>query len=322
MDEPYMYRTRFRFRLEKMLDIVEKEKTIIVDGHEITISPQLPDVNISDSNWLVMNATGFSDKARAENFGEKLKLACETLSASMRLGLDSGKDLPTSGYGSLVKEKVKETSGIVLRDNVHGLDIFEDSPNIRIGHISGIGVVRSSGKAFVDEINNFYNEVESASAITKDIVLLLNYALLRPDPVARIVFAFSAVEMLGQDEKWSENQEKLIKIIADLVFTQNVGSEEEKIEVADAIKKGLHRLSLRQGVFRLFEILGLSDLKKRWDLLYKERSTLVHGVAPRPGVDYSDFSHRSLSLCGHVLLTVVAQEVPSANSFIAKYYPI
>jgi hypothetical protein len=305
-----------------MLNISERERSFDVEGYKVTISPQLPNVDISDSEWLIMNVRGFKSREEAEKFSNKLKFACETLSVSVRLGLDSGRNLTTSGFGKLAKEKVQENSGIVLRDNIHGLDVFEDNPNIRIAHISGTETVRASGEIFLGGVNVFFNEVEAASDKTRDIVLLLNYALMRPDPVAQIVFAFSAVEMLGQEEKWTPNQAQLIETLSQLVLKQSIGTTKERDEVSDAIRKGLYRLSLRQGVFRLLDRLDLGNLKKEWDKLYSERSILVHGLAPRPGVDYAGFAHRALSFCGHVLLTAVSQEVPSAKEYIEKFYSI
>ena len=93
-----------------------------------------------------------------------------------------------------------------------------------------------------------------------------------------------------------------------------------KDEVADAIRKSLHRLTLRQGVFRLLDRLGLTHWKKRWDDLYAERSTLVHGLAPQTGADYGDLAHRTVSLCGQILLKAVAAEIPQAARHVARMY--
>ena len=96
------------------------------------------------------------------------------------------------------------------------------------------------------------DQVERASQKTKDIVLLLNYALLRPDPVSQIVCAFSAVEMLGQDQQaWNAHQKKLLDALALEAQGSELASCDERAEVADAIRKGMYKLSLRQGVLRL-----------------------------------------------------------------------
>ena len=97
------------------------------------------------------------------------------------------------------------------------------------------------------------------------------------------------------------------------------GTDAERQEVADAIRKSLHRLTLRQGV-RLLDRLGLANLKTAWDNLYAERSTLVHGLAPQPGAEYGDLAHRTISLCGQILLKAVAAEIPMANRHVTRFY--
>jgi hypothetical protein len=77
---------------------------------------------------------------------------------------------------------------------------------------------------------------------------------------------------------------------------------------------------LRQGVFRLLDRLGLQHLKKSWDDLYAERSTLVHGLAPQPGADYGDLAHRTVSLCGQILLKAAAAEIPQADRHVTRMY--
>jgi len=184
------------------------------------------------------------------------------------------------------------------------------------------GTVLSPYNPFLSDLARLYEEVENISQTTKDIILLLNYALMRPDPVAKIVFSFSAVEMLGQNESWNNNQRSLIKVLACLARENKIGTENEREEVAMAIEKGLHKLSLRQGVFRLLSSLHLEHLKKDWDKLYSKRSSLVHGLAPKLGVDYSDLAHKSVGLCGQILLSAISQEIPSANNHIDKLYKL
>jgi hypothetical protein len=150
----------------------------------------------------------------------------------------------------------------------------------------------------------------------------MNYALTRSDPVAMIVFAISAVEMLGQDEIWSDAQRQLLANLADAAGKSSVGSVQERNEVAEAIRRSFHRLSLRQGVIRLLASLDLNHLKRTWDEVYGERSTLVHGLAPKPGIDYGDLASRTMSLCGHILLTAVAREVVGADKHLDKFYPV
>ncbi len=314
------YRVRFRFRLEKKLNIVEKEYRFDVQNRLVILSSPLPDVDISDSEWLVMNVRGFDCQEKADAFARSLKSACEVSSVAARLGIDSGTDLPTSGFGQVVKDQVREQSGLILRDNVHGLDVFIDDPNVRIAHFSATATVRASPDRFLGGLDELFEPFEKASQRTKEIVLLLNYALLRPEPVAQIVFAFSAVEMLGQDADWSSDQRRMLNELAASASNMKIGSVTEREEIATAIGKSLYRLSLRQGVMRLLTSLNLPHLKPTWDNLYSERSSLIHGLAPKPGIDYSQLAYRAVSLCGQILLTAIAREVPGVNKHVHMLY--
>lgn len=300
----------------------ETERHLTVAGKEVVLSPQKPDTNISDNQWLIMDARGFQSARDAEEFARKLKASTEFSSAIARLGTNAGIDRPTSGFGKVVKDRIFEEHGLLLRDNVHGIDVFPDDPNTRIAVISGSGTVRSAPDPFLSDIDELYGVVDNASSRSRDIILLMNYALTRTDPVAMIVFAVSAVEMLGQQQKWSVLQGQLLADAASFVERSSIGTVQERSEVADAIRRGTHKLSLRQGVHRLLESLELAHLKGKWDDLYGERSTLVHGLAPQPGIDYSELASRTMSLCGYILLTGVSREVPGANKHLEKLYPV
>jgi hypothetical protein len=315
------YRARLRVRVLKKLNIQETEYRFSVMGQEVVLSPQAPDVPIRDSEWLVLNARGFGSEEQARVFGQRLQSALHLSSAVTRLGVDPGRGLPTSALASHVKEHIAKQTGAKVRDNVHGLDVFVDDPNVVIFTFSGTGTVHANRDPFLAHAAELHADVQGLSEEARDVVLLLNFALMRPEPVAQIVFAVSAVEMLGQDEDWTHSQKTLLGELAGYVMDSKVGADEERAEVAEAVQKGLHRLSLRQGVFRLLDRLKLGHLRKEWDALYAERSSLVHGLAPRPGADYSDLANRTVNLCGHILLTRVAAEVPAVAKHMGTYYP-
>jgi len=316
------YRVRLRFRLLKKLSINEPDCRLTVAGREVVLSAPIPDTPIRDSEWLIMNARGFSRKDEARDFGHNLRSAIELASVSTRLGIDAGRDIATSGLGRFVKDRLAQETGTLARDNIHGLDVFEDDPNVRIFNLNATATIHAMPDPFLPMVADLHAVAASASQRAKDVILLLNFALMRPEPVAQIVFAFSAVEMLGQSESWTDDQNRLLAEVAEAAEKSSTGSADERHEVADAIRKSLHRLTLRQGVLRLLGALGLAHLKKDWDAIYAERSTLVHGLAPRPGADYGDLAFRSVSLCGHILLKAIAADVPAANQYADMFYEL
>ncbi len=320
MTDPSTYRARYRFRVSKKLNVKESEHPFKIGDQEVKLSSGRPEIPISDSNWLVMNTHGFATAEAAAGFARDLRVASELSSAASRMGVDAGIDLPTSSMGQVVKDHLRENHGVLMRDNVHGVDIFEDDPNTRIFSMEAAGTVLMAPSPFLDDLSDFMGHAQRLTQRAQDILLLLNYALMRPEPVAQIVFAISAVEMLGQTEEWTADQRKLINELGLSADRSMIGTNEEREEVASAIRKGLHKLSLRQGVLRLLGSLGLSHLRFKWDSLYGERSTLVHGLAPKPGADYSQLAFRAVSLCGQILLTAVAKEVPGVDRHVGRVY--
>jgi hypothetical protein len=319
MTDTVPWRVRLRFRLQKKIRIDANEHRLQIAGREVVLTPPTPDLKIMDSPWLIMKARGFASEDEARDYGRRLKTALEVSSVAARLGVDTGRNLPTSALGKIVKDALAE-QGARVRDNIHGLDVFPDHPDTRIFNMSATGIVHAAPDPFLSDLDEIVRTAVAPSPRITDVIVLLNYALMRPEPVAQIVFAVSAVESLGQDESWSKDQKQLLRELAVAAEQSATGTDAERREVADAIRKSLHRLTLRQGVFRLLERLGLQHLKKPWDALYAERSTLVHGLAPQPGADYGDLANRTVSLCGQILLKAAAVEIPQADRHVMRMY--
>lgn len=325
MEQEVKYRVRLRFRVQKCHNIGTREHIFSIGGHNATLETQSNadnPVKIADSEWLVINIRSIESKEAAEELAKRLKLAVSLSSIRTWQGVDLGTDVPTAGLGKIIKDNYKQQDGLDVRDNVHGIDVVEDQPNVRYVSFSMKGKVLTNGEVFLKDIDQLLGSVTELTQRAQDIILLLNYALMRPEPVAQIVYAISAVEMLGQTQKWNDNQEIILDDLSKFVFAHSVGTEEDRLEIVTAIGKGIHKLSLRQGVLRLLREHDLEHLKPYWDELYSERSTLVHGLAPRAGVDYSPLAHRAVSLCGYILLKILAKEMPGIDEGTStRYFP-
>jgi hypothetical protein len=314
-----LWRVRLRFRLQSKLRIDANEHRLQIAGHEIVLTPPTRDLKIMESSWLIMNGRGFASEDDARLFGQKLKTALELSSVAARVGVDAGRNVATSRLGKAIKEAIAQ-DGARVRDNIHGLDVFPDHPDTRIFSANVTGTVGVEPDPFLSDLDEIVRTDAATSPRIADIILLLNFALMRQEPEAQIVFALSAVESLGQDESWTKNQKLLLRELAAAAAQSSTGTDSERQEVADAIRKSLHRLTLRQGVFRLLDRIGLPHLKRPWDALYAERSKLVHGLAPQPGADYADLARRTISLCGQILLKAAATEIPQADRHAARMY--
>ncbi|WP_395713590.1 hypothetical protein [Reyranella sp.] len=315
------FRVRFRFRVNVKLNIKTNSHRFNIGMQELTLSAQHPDAMIKDTEWLVMNAVGFGTEDEARNFAFMLKSSAALAAVSSRWGIDCGVDAPTASLSDTIKDAIHKADGTLIRDNVHGIDIFPNDPNVRMFGIQATGVVHKEPEPFLSNLERFINNKGRVSDVTRDAILLLNFALMRAEPVAQIVFSISAVEMIGQ-KAWSENQKTLLQVLARNALESPIGTEDERHEVALAIEKSIHRVSLTQGVSALLASLDLGHLKRKWQKLYAKRSTLIHGLAPRAGVDYNPLAFEAVSLCGHILLKLISREVPGADRDVLTFYSI
>lgn len=322
MNQATIFRARIRFRVAMRFNVTEAEVSLVLVGYRATLSAEKLETAIRDSHWLVLRIYGLESEQVAHEVGGRVKLACDVASVANRLGLDSGSDAATDRAADAVKAHVLQATGVVLRDNVHGLDVYPETPE----SCTLASDVRVEGymnaQPFLSMVEDLSRAPMELSRETRDVVLLLNYALMRSEPESRIVYAFSAVEMLGQNEQWSECQSELLDSLATAARNMTYATAEEREEVAQAIERGAHRLSLRQGVMRLLDRLQLAALRNEWDRLYGRRSELVHGLVPQPGVSYVALADEVVCLCGYILLTAVGKEVPGVMAHRDVHFPV
>ena len=132
---------------------------------------------------------------------------------------------------------------------------------------------------------------------------LLNLAMIADDSRAKIVLAIAAVEGLMRDEKWSDGQRQWF---TDTIESLHAEDDDELGEIADALAtQRMHRISLRQGVFRLLKQNGLQDYRARWDDLYERRSGLFHGTLVLDRHETNRLGTETVKLCVTIVLTIL-----------------
>ncbi|TPJ58529.1 hypothetical protein [Mesorhizobium sp. B2-7-1] len=308
MNKSIGFRVRLRVRIGKPLTTDEISRSVELSGREVTVRSQKKDQPLSQATWIVLSANGFGTEEEAKNFGDRLRLLVEIAALSSRLGTDVGSDRPTSW----LNEEFARSMGLLQADerlapNIHGLLILPDDDKIRFpagemkarvtadpGHL--LGALAELGETLPKDITAVIQGVR-----------VLNLALMNSQPLAQVVLAFSAVEALGQDETWTKAQKALLEGFAEQAEKNASENDQGSLEVAEALRRSLHRIGLRQGVMRVLTRMRLDELKKEWDRLYSLRSGLFHGTL---AVDdkVSQLAVDAVTLCGRVILKVLEQE--------------
>ena len=200
---------------------------------------------------MILSARGFTTEEAAQHFGNLLCSILQLAGLSLRLGVDVGENKSTSW----VSEDFARSMGLIkeherIAPNIHGLAILPDDDYTRFPVINADAAVTASPEGFVSSLRELGENGDITLGLAANGVRLLHLALMTSEPLAQIVLALSAVEELGQNEKWSGTQIALIKQLADAAEASVELTKVERAEVANAIRTGLFRLSLRQGVMR------------------------------------------------------------------------
>jgi F0F1-type ATP synthase epsilon subunit len=315
------YACRVRVKLGAELNITGRDISFMIGSRQVQMQYVKDNSAFGSSSWLIFRTNGFDTETSATEFGTRLKRTIEMSAVTTRIGVDSGLDNAPGGISEYVRTQLL-AEGLTYLNDIHGVGIFHNYKRINFVTATGTMSVLKPPEPFVRDIQEIFMKVGQESTRTREIILLLNYALTREDPVSKIVFAISAVEMLGQNERWSAAQTALLANLAKGAMTaQGDATDEERAELADAIGR-MHKIGLRQGVMRFLKSIGLENLKKEWDSVYADRSTLVHGIAPQPGIDYHFLCERTINLCGSILLAAIEDDLGEVAVRAMMHYKI
>lgn len=302
------FRIRLRARLGMALNCQEESVSFSIFDRDIKIKSDVKGQILKDSQWIVVDARGFQTEHEAGEFGEKISTLLQLAAMCCRIGIDAGEGKPTAQ----MSEEFARACGMLgprerLAPNVHGILILPDDERTRIPSFRASGVSRVSPRRLFECINAFsmnecFNLLKSSHGVR-----LINRALMSNDPLSKIVLAISAVEALGQNETWSHEQRNLLRKLADEVES-GCESEPDMLEVAEAIRRGLHRVGLRQGVMRELARLNLLYLKEDWDKLYAIRSAIFHGTKEFSHSDLGGFADETVNLCSKIVIAVVERD--------------
>jgi hypothetical protein len=226
---PDGFRIRLRVRIAKGLTTEDASLRFNVAGKDVTIAFQNSDEALSKATWIVLHVRGFSTEEAAHQFGTQLRSIVQLAALSSRLGVDVGEDIPTG----FLSEAYARSHGLInenerIAPNVHGLAILPDDDNTRFPIFNFQGRVTADPEQFAAALRESGSGGDIRFGAAADGVRLLNLALMTSEPLAQMVLAFSAVEELGQNERWTETQEALITQLARLAEASLEGTAQRE----------------------------------------------------------------------------------------------
>lgn len=152
---------------------------------------------------------GFATKAEAHAVGVKLQTALAFFAAERRLGLDI-EDRPGVSVSQELKDKMAREHGLQLRDNVHGLDVFAESPKVARLAVSGYIEVHCRIDDYQDRLCAYVRMDPAPSDKQALALALYNSSHFEPTPRIRFLTLITVIEILAVRGKRSEHARSLL----------------------------------------------------------------------------------------------------------------
>jgi len=317
------YKIRLRVRLAKPLNTEDASQTVVVAGRDVVVTCQEKGQFLNKSQWVVLITRGFLTEDEAYRFGNQLRAIVELAGLCARIGADVGQDKPTS----FINEEWARSMGMVQPDervapNIHGLAVLPDDDKTRFPVINADATGLADTAQFLDALTEIGPDLPDDFSIVEHGVRALNFSIASQEALSRMASAFSAVEALGQNETWTPAQKSLLNELATRAESSTDASEPECQEVADALRRGIQRLGLRQGVMRVLDSLGLRHLRKEWDRIYRYRSGIFHGTLKLRNDEIGQLAVDAETLCGRIVLAYAQSKGVRLASIATSHFPM
>lgn len=270
------WRVRLKFNCANEIQSENAALDFRIGMYGVTISSATGEAKL-DSKRLVLNVRGINAESDAHSFAGQLVDSVHVAAAIRKMGVDLGEDKASTVMFNGAKKAVHDRSGITIRDDVHGTDVFFDDGFVRHFSMNASVSVSMKAETVLNEFSEVFRWVSNLPSGVIEFAKLLNRADITLDPAAKLAVSFSAIESYTEPLNWSDEAKKFIGELV-VIAAQNSNFLESK-----EIHSRLESMrdfgpSSNKRVRGLLDRLGLSSHAKLLTKHYKVRSKLVHGV--------------------------------------------
>lgn len=308
--KPPTYKVRFEFHVSAFFNVDAQEYGFEIAGRQAKLS-SVHGRPLKNDEAAAIHVGGFAAEAEAAAFGSRIQRAATLAGTRCGLGVDIGDNQPGARLASDLRAHLLKKFGCDTRPHVHGVDVYREDIPAGPLIVEGRGSVLFEPGKFISELSASYESwSQPVSPELEHALRLRCEASLAGDSLAQMILAIASVEALTPEERWSPNQEILLRSLA-AEARQYPGIP--PIEITEVVERiiGQRKLGVNQGFRRLFDRIGLQHLWPRWNKVYSVRSRVLHGDAPI--AQARDALDEARSLSREIVLKAAAMEIPGAS---------
>lgn len=159
---------------------------------------------ISTARRFSISCSGLDSQETASDIGMRVKHALLIAGAQLKMGVDVGKDIATSGVGKFLRDQAME-HGVQSLNDIHGLLVFPDDMPVNFIRVFSVKViVGRPPEKFTEALIHGY---ELAPSLDQKIILALEMysaSHFESSLRARFLTLVTAVEVLADQEELDE----------------------------------------------------------------------------------------------------------------------
>ncbi len=217
----FHFRFRFRFPRNRFFDSEEKSIDVpVLSGSHTYVVAAVSDEFLKDSQWVLIKdgGEGFATEEEAFKAGRHVKNAIMWWGTKERVGVDVGEDTTHAWVTQTLIDQVREEQGVRLINDLHGLQVYEEDPNLSTQFIAGSAeaTLRKGTENFKQD---FQTAVELGLEFTEREILAFElYGLSHFEAAerARFVTLISAVESISENKDRSPEAVRHVEELMEL----------------------------------------------------------------------------------------------------------
>jgi hypothetical protein len=262
---PYAF--RLRFKMNKPIDADGSDLTLTKEG----VSPPLTLTargELREAHWFSIRAGGYATEKEAGSAAQMLADIFLCLGVERAAGVDVGRGVITTGLGEGFRQKLESELGARVRNEIHGIDVFEDG-EVRFASFSLEVVVRDTPSPFLECFQKLMDDPPELSNRQRVFLELINDSLFESSADAQLVLRVSAIEALCERAPRPEAVRNLILMLIEQL------PEDAAEEVQNALTSAAQQSIGEACREKVRKLLG-EEREREFRSIYRARNRLVH----------------------------------------------
>jgi hypothetical protein len=266
----FCFRLLFRLGMAVASDQTEVNLETTLCPHPLKLKARTG--TLSTSRMLAIESCGYASEDEARGFGTRVLNAMLIGGVMRRRGVDFGTGKTRAQFHEDLKKDIAKT-GATLREEVDGLDVYEDLNTMFLA-IEGHAIVSGSPEDVSDLINDAATHARALMEQQRITAELLNDSLFAVSTDASFLLRISAIEALCQQAPASAACVTLAAHLRDAIPTDVPKKEREDME--HLLNRYAKLESVRSAYMSKFRRLLGKPKAKEFEELYNLRSKFLH----------------------------------------------